>query len=175
MCCCTSKFKWFHTAIFIWNPWVSTPEFEWVLSLQAKPICILKVYDIRCSFHALSTLWRQAGKEHYPTVSSSFVLVLNSWFIPWLRVVAGARVLIWMLLETGSFNIGIASFHVTTCFILSLASLTISYGKRLIWNTRKIWNETFETNWAIRPLVVLVFTLINVPVWRSINANSSNV
>jgi len=36
------------------------------------------------------------------------------------------------LLDTGSFNIGIVSFHVTTCFILNLASLTISYGKRLI-------------------------------------------
>ena len=81
MCCCTSKFKWFHTAIFIWKPKVSTPEFVWVVSLQAKAICILKVYDIRCGFHALSTLWRQAGKEQYPTVSSSFVLVLNSWFI----------------------------------------------------------------------------------------------
>lgn len=96
MCCCTSKFKWFHTAIFIWKSKVSTPEFVWVVSLQAKAICILKVYDIRCGFHALSTLWRQVGKEHYPTVSSSFVLVLNSWFILWLRVVPGARVLLLM-------------------------------------------------------------------------------
>ena len=96
MCCCTSKFKWFHTAIFIWKSKASTPEFVWVVSLQAKVICILKVYDIRCGFHALSTLWRQAGKEQYPTVSSSFVLVLNSWFILWLRVVPGARVLLLM-------------------------------------------------------------------------------
>lgn len=31
------------------------------------------------------------------------------------------------LLDRGSFNIGIASFHVTTCFILNLPSLNISY------------------------------------------------
>ena len=50
------------------------------------------------------------------------------------------------LFDRGSFSIGIASIHVTTCFILNLPSLNISYVKRLIWNTRKIWNETFNWN-----------------------------
>ena len=103
------------------------------MSLQAKAICILKVYDIRCGFHALSTLWRQAGKEHYPTVSSSFVrfkfmvhsLAEGGRWCPGLAIDV-------RLLDRGSFNIGIAFFHVTTCFILNLSSLNISYGKRLI-------------------------------------------
>lgn len=70
------------------------------------------------------------------------------------------------LLDRGSFNIGIASFHVTTCFILNLRSLNISYGKRLIWNTRKIWNETFNWNkLGHLSTSILVFTLINVPLF----------
>ena len=70
------------------------------------------------------------------------------------------------LLDRDSFNIGIAFFHGTTCFILILPSLNISYGKRLIWKTRKIWNETFNWNeLGHLSTSILVFTLINVPLF----------
>lgn len=53
-------------------------------------------------------------------------------------------------------------FTLQTCFVLNLAYLNILYGNKLIWKKKKkqnrelslkqkIWNETFETNWAIRP------------------------
>ena len=150
-------------AIFIWNPWCPLLNLceSWVSRQKLYgPICILKGlwYSMRfpCIVYSLET-----GGEG--TLSNSFKFICTCFKFMVHSLGEGGR---WCpglyidvrLLDTGSFNIGISSFHVTTCFILNLASLTISYGKRLIWNTQKIWNETFETNWAIRPIVVLVFT-----------------